>query len=91
MRPNLHDHKIEVETYLSIEYNLAKKLYSNGEIVSISQVILRDIRQLVCIINEISNPPPFIDTENLPITIPNNASHISSKERHLQQIIDNMH
>ena len=57
---------------------------------SISQVTLSDIRQLISILDEISNPPPSIDIENFS-TSSNNASHISSAERHLQQIIDNMH
>ena len=90
MRPGFHDRKIEVDTYLSVEFDLSVKAYFKGEMFSISQVTLSAIRQLVSILDEISNTPPSLDTENFP-TSSNDASHIASAERHLQQIIDNMH
>ena len=90
MRPGFHNRNIEVDTYFSVEFDLSVKAYFKGEMFSISQVTLSDIRQLVSILDEISNPPPSIDTEIFS-TNSNNASHIASAERHLQQIIDNMH
>ena len=89
MRPGFHNRKIEVDAYLSVEFDLPVKAYFKGEMFSISQVTLSDIQQLVSILDDISNPPS-IDTEKFPSSY-NNASHIASAERHLQQIIDNMH
>ena len=66
MRPGFHNRKIYVDTYLSVQFDLSVKAYFKGEIFSISQVILSDIRQFVSILDEISDPPPSIDTEKFP-------------------------
>ena len=42
MRPGIHNRKIEVDTYLSAEFDLFIKAYFKGEMFSISQVPLSD-------------------------------------------------
>ena len=47
MHPGFQNRNIEVDTYLSVEFDLSVKAYFKGEMISISQVTLSDIRQLV--------------------------------------------
>ena len=91
MRPRIDSCKIEVNSYLSVNFDLSVKLYHNGVNLPISIVTLCDVRQIDSLLNEISIPPsaPII-SEDISTNF-DNTSHIASAESHIQQVIDNMY
>ena len=91
MRPRIDSCKIEVITYLSVNFDLSVKVYHNGVNLPISIVTLCDVRQIDSVLNEISIPPsaPII-SEDISTNF-DNTSHIASAESHIQQVIDNMY
>ena len=90
LRPRIDSTKIQVNTYLSIEFDLSLKAYHNGVTFTISFVTLCDVRQLESVLNEISIAPSAIISEDIPTNL-DNASHIASAESHILQVIDNMY
>ena len=90
MRPRIDSSKIQVNTYLSIEFDLSLKAYHNGVTFPISFVTLCDVRQLESVLNEISIAPSAIISEDISTNL-DNASHIASAESHILQAIDNMY
>ena len=60
LRPRIDSSKIQVNTYLSIEFDLSLKAYHNGVTFPISFVTLCDVRQLESVLNEISIAPSAI-------------------------------
>ena len=90
MRPRIDSSKIQVNTYLSIEFDLSLKPYHNGVTFPISFVTLCDVRQLELVLNEISIAPSAIISEDISTNL-DSASHIASAESHILQVIDNMY
>ena len=90
LRPRIDSSKIQVNTYLSIEFDLFLKAYHNGVTFPISFVTLCDVRQLESVLNEISIAASAIISEDISTNL-DNASHIASAESHILQVIDNMY
>ena len=91
MRPRIDNCRIEVNTYISVEFDLSIKAYHKGEYFLVPHVTLCDIRQLESVLNDISIPSSVHTTsEDIP-TNSDNSSHITSAESNIQQVIDNMY
>ena len=88
MRPHIDSCKIEVNMYLSVNFDLSVKVYNNGVNLSISIVTLR---QIDTVLNEIFIPTskPIISEDYS--TKFNKTSHIASEESLIRQTIDNMY
>ena len=56
MRPRIDECKIQINTYLSVEFNLSIKAFHNGERLLTSYVTLCDIVQLELVLEDISIP-----------------------------------
>ena len=69
---------------------MSLKAYHNGVTFPISFVTLCDVRQLESVLNEISIAPSAIISEDISTNL-DNASHITSAESHILQVIDNMY
>ena len=91
MRPRIDSCKNEVNTYLSVNFDLSVKVYHNGVNLPNSIVTLCDVRQIDSLLNETSIPPSAPIISEVIITNFDNTSHIASAESHIQQVIDNMY
>ena len=56
MRPRIDKCKIQINTYLSVEFDLSIKAFHNGERLLTSHVTLCDVRQLELVLEDISIP-----------------------------------
>ena len=91
MRPRIDNCRIGVNAYISVEFDLSLKAYHKSEYFPLPHVTLCDISQLESVLNDISTPSSVhTSSEDIP-TNSDNASHITSAESHIQQVIDNMY
>ena len=80
MRPRIDNCRIEVNTYISVDFDLSIKAYHKGEYFPLAHVTLCDIRQLESVIIDISTASSVHTTsEDIP-TNSDNASLITSAE-----------
>ena len=91
MRPRIDKCKIQINTYLSVEFDLSIKAFHYGERLLTSHVTLCDIRQLELVLEDIYIPRSARIYSEDNSTNSDNASHILSAESHILQVIDNLY
>ena len=83
MRPRIDKCKIQIHTYLSVEFDLSIKAFHNGERLLTSHVTLCDVRQLELVLEDICIPRSARIYSEDNSTNSDNASYILSAESHI--------
>ena len=83
MRPRIDKCKIQINTYLSVEFDLSIKAFHIGERLLTSHVTLCDVRQLELVLKDISISRSARIYSEYNSTNSDNASYILSAESHI--------